>query len=130
MGVRGDWKNNMSVDEQVSSYYDMLLKRNAGEPEFHQAVAEVLGLPQNCLEQRPALRRLRVSSSAVVEPERQIIFRVPWVDDDGKVQVNRGFRVAVQLRARPLQGRPALPPQRQRWASSSSSASSRSSRTP
>ena len=42
MGVRGDWKNNMSVDEQVSSYYDMLLKRNAGEPEFHQAVAEVL----------------------------------------------------------------------------------------
>ena len=49
----------------------------------------------------------------IVEPERQIIFRVPWVDDAGAVHVNRGFRIEFNLALGPLQGRPALPPQRQ-----------------
>jgi len=67
-------------------------RRNAGELEFHQAVQEVLESLTPVLERRPDLRDARILER-LVEPERQIIFRVPWVDDAGQVQVNRGFRI-------------------------------------
>ena len=103
MGVRGDWKNNMSVDDQVSSYYDMLLKRNAGEPEFHQAVAEVLDSLKIVLNKDPHYADYGLIQR-LCEPERQLIFRVPWVDDNGDVQVNRGFRVQFNSALGPYKG--------------------------
>ena len=67
-------------------------KRNANEPEFIQAVTEVLSTLEPVIEKRQDLVDAGVLER-IVEPERQIIFRVPWVDDNGKMHVNRGFRV-------------------------------------
>ena len=78
-------------------------KRNAGEPEFIQAVTEVLETLEPVIEKRPDLVEAGVVDR-LVEPERQIIFRVPWVDDSGKVQVNRGFRVQYNSAIGPYKG--------------------------
>ncbi|QNQ90503.1 NADP-specific glutamate dehydrogenase [Corynebacterium poyangense] len=93
----------MSADEQVSSYYNMLLKRNAGEPEFHQAVAEVLDSLKIVLNKDPHYADYGLIQR-LCEPERQLIFRVPWVDDQGVVQVNRGFRVQFNSALGPYKG--------------------------
>ena len=69
-----------------------VVKRNPAEPEFHQAVKEVLESLEPVVEKYPEFIESGVIDS-IVEPERIIKFRVPWVDDNGKVQVNRGFRV-------------------------------------
>ncbi len=78
-------------------------KRNAGEPEFIQTVTEVLESIEPVVEQRPDLVEAGVIER-MVEPERQISFRVPWVDDNGKVQVNRGFRVQFNSAIGPYKG--------------------------
>ncbi len=78
-------------------------KRNAGEPEFIQAVTEVFISLEPVAEKRPDLVEAGVFER-IVEPERQIIFRVPWVDDNGKVQVNRGFRVQFNSAIGPYKG--------------------------
>ena len=78
-------------------------KRNAGEPEFHQAVREVLESIEPVIEQRPELIEKGVIES-IVEPERIIKFRVPWTDDNGKVHVNRGFRVQFNSAIGPYKG--------------------------
>ena len=87
--------------------------KNAEQPEFIQAATEILGTLQPALDAHPEFEEAALLER-IIEPERIIQFRVPWVDDYGKVQVNRGFRVEYQLRHRPLQGRPALPPHRHR----------------
>ncbi|MDD4112361.1 MAG: NADP-specific glutamate dehydrogenase [Herbinix sp.] len=79
----------------MSYAYEVLqevIARNPGEPEFHQAVKEVLETLEPLLKVRKDYQRAGILER-IVEPERQIIFRVPWVDDQGKVQVNRGCRV-------------------------------------
>ena len=79
----------------MSSIHEVIAtvqRRNVGEPEFQQAVQEVLASLAPVLERRPELREGRILER-MVEPERQIMFRVPWVDDAGQVQVNRGFRI-------------------------------------
>ena len=78
-------------------------KRNQGEPEFIQAVTEVLMTLEPVVEKRPDLVEAGVLER-IVEPERQIIFRVPWVDDRGNVQVNRGFRVQFNSAIGPYKG--------------------------
>ncbi len=78
-------------------------KRNAGEPEFIQTVTEVLETIEPVVDQRPDLVEAGVIDR-MVEPERQITFRVPWVDDNGKVQVNRGFRVQFNSAIGPYKG--------------------------
>ncbi len=78
-------------------------KRNQGEPEFIQAVTEVLMTLDPVVEKRPDLVEAGVLER-IVEPERQIMFRVPWVDDHGKVQVNRGFRVQFNSAIGPYKG--------------------------
>ncbi|MEE1928211.1 NADP-specific glutamate dehydrogenase [Streptomyces sp. TRM 70351] len=83
--------------------YDEILRRNPGEPEFHQAVREVLETLDPILQARPELAEARVVER-ICEPERQIIFRVPWVDDAGRVQVNRGFRVEYNSALGPYKG--------------------------
>ena len=78
-------------------------KRNAGEPEFIQAVMEGFTSLEPVVERRPDLVEAGVFER-IVEPERQIIFRVPWVDDNGKTQVNRGFRVQFSSAIGPYKG--------------------------
>ena len=78
-------------------------KRNPGEPEFIQAVTEVFSTLEPVIEQRPDLIEAGVLER-IVEPERQIMFRVPWTDDNGKVQVNRGFRVQFNSAIGPYKG--------------------------
>ncbi len=78
-------------------------KKDANEPEFIQTVTEVLESLEYVVEQRPELEKSGLFER-LVEPERQIIFRVPWVDDSGKVQVNRGFRVQFNGAIGPYKG--------------------------
>ena len=78
-------------------------KRNPGEPEFLQAVTEVFSTLEPVIEQRPDLVEAGVLER-IVEPERQIIFRVPWTDDAGKPQVNRGYRVQFNSAIGPYKG--------------------------
>ncbi len=93
--------------EFKSSYlqgvYDTVCKRNAGEPEFQQAVKEVLESFEPALELNPSLADTGVIER-IVEPERFIQFRVSWVDDAGKVHVNRGFRVQFNSAIGPYKG--------------------------
>ena len=90
----------------VSRIIDQVKEKNAEQPEFIQAVTEVLTSLEPVIDAHPEYEAAGLLER-IVEPERVIMFRVPWVDDEGKVQVNRGYRVAVQQRHRPLQGRPA-----------------------
>ena len=78
-------------------------KRNAAEPEFIQAVTEVFESLEPVIEKRPDFVEAGIIER-IVEPERQIMFRVPWVDDNGKVQVNRGYRVQFNSAIGPYKG--------------------------
>jgi glutamate dehydrogenase (NADP+) len=88
---------------KLHDIYDEVARRNAGEKEFHQAVFEVLTSLGPVVDKHPdfagsgLIRRL-------CEPERQIIFRVPWRDDAGTVQINRGFRVEFNSALAPFKG--------------------------
>ena len=77
--------------------------KNPAEREFHQAVQEVLESLDLVLEKRPEYRSARILER-VVEPERVLMFRVPWVDDQGRVQVNRGFRIEMNSAIGPYKG--------------------------
>ncbi|HSJ51730.1 MAG TPA: NADP-specific glutamate dehydrogenase, partial [Actinomycetota bacterium] len=81
----------------------LVVERNPGELDFHQAVREVLGSLAPVLERRPVYREAKVLER-IVEPERVVIFRVPWVDDAGEVQVNRGYRVEMNSAIGPYKG--------------------------
>ena len=92
-----------AIDQEVAGYYQKLLERNAGEPEFHQAVAEVLDSLKIVLGKDPHYADYGLIER-LCEPERQIIFRVPWLDDDNNVRVNRGFRVQFNSALGPYKG--------------------------
>ena len=79
-------------NEYLAGLYERVIKRNPNEPEFHQAVFEVLESLVGVAEAHPEYIERGVFES-IVEPERIIKFRVPWVDDNGKVQINRGYRI-------------------------------------
>jgi glutamate dehydrogenase (NADP+) len=87
----------------VAELLDLVERRNPGEPEFHQAVREVVATLKPALERRPELVEERVLER-LVEPERVIVFRVPWVDDDGQIQINRGYRVEMSSAIGPYKG--------------------------
>jgi len=91
------------LHESLAEIYDEVLRRNPGETEFHQAVHEVLDSLGPVVAKHP-----EYADAAVIrrlcEPERQIIFRVPWVDDQGAVQLNRGFRVEFNSALGPYKG--------------------------
>ena len=91
------------TNEYLIGVLETVKKRNAGEPEFIQAVTEVFESLEPVVERRPDLVEAGVIDR-LVEPERQIIFRVPWVDDNGKTQVNRGFRVQYNSAIGPYKG--------------------------
>ena len=85
------------------SVLETVKKRNPAEPEFIQAVTEVLETLEPVIEQRPDLVEAGIMER-LVEPDRQIIFRVPWVDDQGKIQVNRGYRIQFNDAIGPYKG--------------------------
>ena len=87
----------------LADLMEKVKKRNPGEPEFHQAVEEVLESLEPVIEKHPEYIEKGVIDS-IVEPERIIKFRVPWVDDNGKVQVNRGFRIPFNSAIGPFKG--------------------------
>ena len=91
------------TNEYLLHVLETVKKRNSGEPEFIQAVQEVLESFQPVVEQKPELIETGVIDR-IVEPERFIQFRVSWVDDQGKVQVNRGFRVQFNSAIGPYKG--------------------------
>ncbi len=90
-------------NEYLQGVLETVKQRNAGEPEFIQTVTEVLETIEPVIEKRPDLVAAGVVDR-MVEPERQITFRVPWVDDNGNVQVNRGFRVQFNSAIGPYKG--------------------------
>ncbi len=87
----------------LQSVYEDVVKRNPNEPEFQQAVYEVLESLQPVIEQNPQFEKAGIIDR-MVEPERQIVFRVSWVDDKGEVHVNRGFRVQFNSAIGPYKG--------------------------
>ena len=90
-------------NEYLQSVYDAAVKKDPNQPEFLQAVGEVLESLQPVVEKRPDLQKAGILQR-IVEPERVIQFRVPWVDDAGNVQVNRGFRVQFNSAIGPYKG--------------------------
>ena len=91
------------IDEKLQPIFAEVVRRNAGEPEFHQAVHEVLESLGRVVAKHPHYLDLALIER-ICEPERQIIFRIPWVDDHGKVQINRGFRVQFNSALGPYKG--------------------------
>ena len=87
----------------VQEVLDALIKKNPDQPEFIQAATEVLQSLEPVLERNPKYRDAALIER-ITEPERQLMFRVPWVDDQGKVQVNRGFRVQFNSAIGPYKG--------------------------
>ena len=87
----------------VQDIYEQVVTRNQHEPEFLQAVNEVLQSLEPALEQHPEYQKAGILER-IVEPERQIIFRVPWVNDDGDVEVNRGMRIQFNSAIGPYKG--------------------------
>src|SRR5215472_2822688 len=77
--------------------------KNPAEPEFHQAVQEVVESLELVLERRPEYRTARVIER-MVEPERVVMFRVPWQDDQGRTHVHRGFRIEMNSAIGPYKG--------------------------
>ncbi len=91
------------LDTKVEKVYEEVVERNPGEPEFHQAVREVLNSLGPVLSEHPELVEHRIVER-LCEPDRQIMFRVPWQDDEGNVRVNRGFRVEFNSALGPYKG--------------------------
>ena len=92
-----------TVDEKLEPILAQVLQRNPAEPEFHQAVREVLESLGQVVSKHPGYLTDALIER-ICEPERQIIFRVPWVDDRGQVQINRGFRVQFNSALGPYKG--------------------------
>ncbi|MFA5840048.1 MAG: NADP-specific glutamate dehydrogenase [Candidatus Margulisiibacteriota bacterium] len=87
----------------VKGVIEQVKKRNPGEVEFHQAVEEVLESIAPVLEKHPEYKTAKIAER-LVEPERQLMFRVPWQNDKGEVQVNRGFRIEFNSAIGPYKG--------------------------
>lgn len=91
------------MNEQLEAIYNKIVKRNPGEAEFHQAVKEVLNTLEVVLKKKPHYIEQKIIER-MCEPERQIMFRVPWMDDKGEIHVNRGFRVQFSSVIGPYKG--------------------------
>ena len=93
----------MFKTDYLNKVMETVIKRNPSEPEFHQAVREVLESIEPVIEAHPEYEKAGIVER-MVEPERTISFRVPWVDDNGNVQINRGFRVQFNSAIGPYKG--------------------------
>ncbi|HET6494414.1 MAG TPA: NADP-specific glutamate dehydrogenase [Thermoleophilia bacterium] len=91
------------MSNSVEAFMERVIARNPGEAEFHQAVREVVESVLPVVESTPKYRETKILDR-IVEPERVIMFRVPWQDDKGEVQVNRGFRIEMSSAIGPYKG--------------------------
>ena len=87
----------------LEELYQKVVQRDPSQPEFHQAVQEVLASLEVVLDKHPEYRSGKIPER-IVEPERVIMFRVPWVKDSGEIQVNRGFRIEMNSAIGPYKG--------------------------
>jgi glutamate dehydrogenase (NADP+) len=91
------------MSKKIDEFMKKVIERDPAQPEFHQAVREVIESVMPYVEQHPKYEKAKILER-VVEPERAIIFRVPWLDDKGEVQVNRGFRIEMNSAIGPYKG--------------------------
>jgi len=91
------------MKDYVSSLMAEIRAKNPAEPEFHQAVQEVAESLALVMERHPEYRTAKILER-IIEPERVILFRVPWLDDQGRVQINRGFRIEMNSAIGPYKG--------------------------
>src|SRR3970282_2105926 len=91
------------MSEYVNSLIALVKAKNPGEPEFHQAVEEVVESLDLVLARHPEYRSAKILER-MVEPERIIIFRVPWMDDQGEIHINRGYRIEMNSAIGPYKG--------------------------
>ncbi len=96
-------KLDVSGNETVERIFEQVVSRNQGETEFHQAVKEVISCLGPVLDKHPEYAEACIIER-VCEPERQIIFRVPWMTDEGQIKINRGFRVEFNSALGPYKG--------------------------
>jgi glutamate dehydrogenase (NADP+) len=92
-----------SSGDYIEEILSTVKAKNPAEPEFHQAVQEVLDSLRLALERHPEYRSARILER-ITEPERVVMFRVPWFDDRGEIQVNRGFRIEMNSAIGPYKG--------------------------
>jgi len=91
------------MSKKTEEFMDLVAKRNPGETEFHQAVREVVESVMPFIEKNPKYQKAKILEK-MIEPERTIIFRVPWLDDQGEVQINRGYRIEMSSAIGPYKG--------------------------
>ena len=91
------------MNDQVAALMSDVKAKNPSEPEFHQAVQEVVESLSLVLDQHPEYRKAKILER-IIEPERVIMFRVPWQDDQGELHVNRGFRIQMNSAIGPYKG--------------------------
>src|ERR1700733_11755670 len=92
-----------AAPDYIGQILTLIKAKNPAEPEFHQAVLEVLESLRLVLERHPEYQEAKILER-ITEPERVLMFRVPWFDDKGKVQVNRGFRIEMNSAIGPYKG--------------------------
>src|SRR4030066_905438 len=91
------------MDPRVQQFMAMIKAKNPGENEFHQAVQEVSESLIPFIEENPKYKHAKILER-IAEPERTIIFRVPWLDEKGDIQINRGFRIEMNSAIGPYKG--------------------------
>jgi glutamate dehydrogenase (NADP+) len=91
------------TSQKVEQFMQMIMKKNPGEVEFHQAAREVAESVMPFIEEHPIYEEAKILER-IAEPERVIMFRVPWMDDKGEIQVNRGYRIEMNSAIGPYKG--------------------------
>ncbi len=93
----------MGVEKDIETFMDKVKEKNAGENEFHQAVEEVVETVMPYINKHPRYKQAKILER-MTEPERVIMFRIPWIDDGGEIQINRGFRIEMNSALGPYKG--------------------------
>jgi len=91
------------MSRKVEEFMKMIIEKNPGEPEFHQAVREVAESLAPFIEKHTKYEKAKILER-IAEPERVIMFRVPWLDDKGEIQINRGYRIQMNSAIGPYKG--------------------------
>ncbi|MFH0731803.1 MAG: NADP-specific glutamate dehydrogenase, partial [Candidatus Omnitrophota bacterium] len=91
------------MSKKIEEFMAKVIEKNPGEPEFHQAVREVVESVVPFIEKNPKYQKAKILER-LIEPERAIIFRVPWLDDKGEIQINRGYRIQMSSAIGPYKG--------------------------